>query len=70
MMDMKLDIDMLVEYGKRGLKKRIRELEAENKRLKEQNAKLEEKLKAITCAECGKDMLECTCEITDTQLNL
>ncbi len=38
-------------------------LEVENKRL-------EEKLKAITCAECEKDMLDCTCDAIDTQLNL
>lgn len=31
------------------------------KELEEQIAKLEEKLKAITCIECEKDLLECTC---------
>ena len=30
-------------------------------KLKKQVAKLEEKLKAITCLECEKNLLECEC---------
>ena len=39
-------------------------------KLEEQIAKLEKKLKAILCIECEKDLLECTCDTIDTQLNL
>ena len=36
----------------------------------EQITKLEEKLRAITCIECEKDLLDCTCDAINTQLNL